>query len=173
MIAAFDVHYLPDGNASAAAVLFERYTDAHPARELTAVTAEAFRYIPGQFYKRELPCILGLIARFEAPPRELIVDGYVRLGARPGLGLHLYEFFQEKMPVIGVAKSRYRSASGFELLRGKSQRPLFVTAAGIDLLDAAARIASMHGSHRIPDLLKRADLLARSPSSPPATKIKS
>jgi len=36
-----------------------------------------------------------------------------------------------------------------------------VTAAGCDPLAAAERIAAMHGPHRIPDLLRQADRLAR------------
>ena len=46
-------------------------------------------------------------------------------------------------------------------LRGGSKRPLYLTAAGIDVKQAAALVKSMHGGHRVPALLKRADQLSR------------
>jgi hypothetical protein len=99
----------------------------------------------------------------------VIVDGYVWLGPgnRPGLGAHLYKALYEKIPVIGVAKSIYSGAtSARPVLRGRSRRPLYVTAAGMDSLVAAEHVRTMHGPHRIPALLKRADELCRSPERP-------
>lgn len=161
MIAAFDVHYLPDGKASAAAVLFNEYTDRHPSLEHTILTDVSSRYIPGQFYRREMPCILRVIEQFGEMPREMIVDGYVMLGDRPGLGRHLFDHFAGKVSVIGVAKSKYKGSTGIEVLRGRSGRPLYVTAAGADPAAAAEKIRAMYGPHRLPALLKRVDLLAR------------
>ncbi len=161
MIAAFDVHYLGDGRASAAAVLFREYADAGPVVEYTRSLGSVAEYIPGQFCKRELPCILALIEGFPELPHEMIVDGYVMLGERPGLGRHLFEYFARKIPVIGVAKSEFKTALAIEIFRGKSRKPLYVTSAGIDLGEASQRIKVMHGNHRIPALLKRVDLLAR------------
>jgi deoxyribonuclease V len=83
------------------------------------------------------------------------------LGDRPGLGKHLFEFFAGRTRVIGVAKSQYRDSFGVEVFRGESKRPLYVTSAGVDPYTAAGRIKVMHGSHRVPALLKRVDLLAR------------
>jgi deoxyribonuclease V len=83
------------------------------------------------------------------------------LGDRPGLGQHLYEYFDGTIPVIGVAKSRFKGASGIEVYRGKSARPLYVTAAGMDPNLAAEKIRMMRGAHRLPTLLKRVDLLAQ------------
>ena len=48
------------------------------------------------------------------------------------------------------------------MTRGKSQTPLFITAAGIDVHTAASFIQSMHGKFRIPTLLKQVDQLCRS-----------
>jgi deoxyribonuclease V len=161
MIAAFDVRYLEDGRASAAAVLFHACTDAKPAVEYGSLADGVSPYIPGQFYRRELPCILGLLEQFHEAPDEMVVDGYVLLGDRPGLGHYLFESFHGQIPVIGVAKSRYRGAYGAEIFRGGSKRPLYVTSAGVNPRHAAERIGSMHGAHRVPTLLKRVDLLAR------------
>ena len=62
----------------------------------------------------------------------LVVDGYTDLdpGGRPGLGAHAHAEFG--IPVIGVAKSRFRTAThAVPVMRGSSARPLFITAAGM------------------------------------------
>jgi len=161
MIAAFDVHYLPEGRASVAAVMFLHYSDAVPCATYRAPAQIVSPYIPGQFYRRELPCILALLERIREVPEEMIVDGYVMLGDRPGLGRHLFDHLGGRVPVIGVAKSGYRGSTGVEVLRGRSRRPLYVTSAGQSPTAAAQKIASMHGPYRIPTLLKCADQLAR------------
>lgn len=160
MIAAFDVHYLENGCA-AAAVLFSDYTDAAPGETYTRFLPGATDYIPGEFYTRELPCILALLTQIHKPLDEMVVDGYVTLGNRPGLGQHLFEAVNRDIPVIGVAKSRFTGADGAEVLRGRSMRPLYITCAGMDVGTAVHKINIMHGAHRIPTLLKQVDLLAR------------
>lgn len=161
MIAAFDVQYFEDVCASAAAVLFSDYRDAEPAAEYTRFLTSTAAYQPGEFYKRELPCILRLLAQVEETLDEVVIDGYVKLGNRPGLGQHLFDIFDGRIPVIGVAKTKFKGASGAWVLRGKSRQPLYVTAAGADLQEASERIRTMHGNYRIPTLLKRVDCLAR------------
>jgi deoxyribonuclease V len=162
MIAAFDVHYLEDGPASAAAVLFSDYSDSEPVAVYTKfLAAPSADYIPGSFYRRELPCIMALLSQIENPLDEMIVDGYVMLGKRPGLGQRLFEQLDGKIPVIGVAKSKCEGAFGAKVFRGRSNRPLYVTASGMVQKKAAERIGMMHGPHRIPTQLKGVDLLAR------------
>ena len=160
-IAAFDVHYLEDGRASAAAVLFADFGASVPAAAYHRMLARSAAYRPGAFYRRELPAIRALLDQIAVPLDTLIVDGYVMLGSRPGLGRHLFEALEEKIPVIGVAKAFFEGAAAHEVHRGGSRRPLYVTAAGIDSLEAAASIRSMHGPHRIPTLLRHVDRLAR------------
>jgi deoxyribonuclease V len=64
--------------------------------------------------------------------------------------------------VVGVAKRRFAGATdAVPVYRGLSRTPLYVTAEGISAVEAAHRVASMQGPHRIPTLLKRADHLAR------------
>jgi deoxyribonuclease V len=161
VIAAFDVNYLPDGRAIAAAVLFADYRDAEPVADYRCAIAKTAAYHPGSFYLRELPCILDLAGQIRETPDEMVVDGYVSLGSRPGLGQHLYQALDAAIPVIGVAKSSFRTAPAQRIFRGASQRPLYVTCAGIELQTACERIRTMHGDHRIPTLLKRVDRLAR------------
>ncbi len=161
MLSAFDVHYHDDRRASSAAVLFRAYGDAAADSEYVIAARVTSGYVPGRFYERELPCILALLDRLNEMPDEMIVDGYVMLGNRPGLGYHLFEALHGSIPVIGVAKSPYRRAGAIEVIRGRSRRPLYITAAGIDSREAAHRIRGMHGPYRIPTLLKRVDFLAR------------
>ena len=163
MIASVDVAY-HGREASAACVLFRHWSDAHGEREIVARIGTVEEYRPGQFYRRELPCLLAVLAMVREPLEAVIVDGYVWLGGtnKPGLGAHLYEALGGTTAVIGVAKSRFAGAPGAApILRGTSSRPLYVTTAGMDALVAARHIQSMHGAHRIPTLLKRADQVSR------------
>ena len=99
-----------------------------------------------------------------------MADGYADLdpGGRPGLGAHVHAEFG--IPVIGVAKSRFRTAThAVPVLRGSSVRPLFVTAAGMPAAEAADLVQSMAGRYRLPDALRRADTLPR--ASPPAATM--
>jgi len=161
LIAVFDVYYQNDGLSSTAAAGINAYADAQPVRVYRGLRPDAKPYVPGEFYRRELPCILELLETFSVLPRVIIVDGYVMLGSRPGLGQHLFTALGSSLPVIGVAKSAYKGAGGVPVLRGRSTRPLLVTAAGMNVDVAAANIHKMHGDHRIPTLLKLVDRLAR------------
>ena len=162
MIACLDVHYRDPG-AVAAGLWFHHWSDSTNAAEVTELIPNVAPYQSGQFYLRELPCLLAVLEK--GPPAEIIVlDGYVWLGdeQRLGLGAHLYRALDAKAAIIGVAKTRYRSATLVkEIRRGSSGSPLYITAAGMDLSEAAHRIADMHGPYRIPTLLKRVDQLCR------------
>jgi deoxyribonuclease V len=162
MLVAVDVSYdRVRSRAAAAAVLFHGWQDAVAAREYTVGVPSVAAYVPGQFYRRELPCLLQVLAAVEEPITTVLVDGYVRMGARPGLGWHLWQAVDECCAVVGIAKSPFRGAEAIAVLRGGSRRPLYVTAAGIDPLRAAESVRNMHGPHRVPALLRRVDQLAR------------
>ena len=96
----------------------------------------------------------------------IVVDGVVVLddAGKPGLGGRLYEYLDQKIPVIGVAKTNFAQnvANKRAVVRGESTRPLFVTALGMDLDTAADLIKSMHGEFRMPSLLKELDRLTKS-----------
>lgn len=163
VIVAADVQYLGDAGF-VAAVAFPRWTDAAPEAEHGMLVRPVAEYEPGQFFKRELPCLLAVLGLLSELPEAVIVDGYVWLdgAGRQGLGALLFEVLGGSVPVVGVAKRSFRgSAHASAVLRGSSTRPLFVTAAGLPLGDAAAAIAAMHGTHRTPTLLKRVDQLCR------------
>jgi deoxyribonuclease V len=161
MLACVDVHY-GEGRAAAACLVFRRWEDALPAEEHVARVDAIAPYEPGAFYKRELPCLLAVLAK-TAPPEAVVIDGYVWLAeGRPGLGAHLYDALGGKVAVVGVAKTAFAgSAHAAKVCRGQARRPVFVTAAGMDQADAARHVAAMHGPYRVPTLLKRVDRLAR------------
>ncbi|MBN1625201.1 MAG: endonuclease V [Deltaproteobacteria bacterium] len=142
-------------------MLFSGYGDKEPAATLTVLLPDSAEYIPGQFYRRELPCIVALLDKIREPLEGIIIDGYVMLGDRPGLGMHLFNHLEGRSPVIGVAKSEFRDAYAARVFRGRSERPLYVTAVGMNLSQATERIDIMHGDFRIPTLLKHVDMLAR------------
>jgi deoxyribonuclease V len=156
---AVDVQYHPH-HAIGAAIGFIGWGDAIASLTITVDVDLKAEYQPGEFYKRELPALLELIRKAPRDLELVIVDAYVDLEHdRPGLGRRLHEAIG--VPVIGVAKSRFRGAPGIELFRGGSTRPLYVTAAGLDVTEAAAHIRSMHGIRRLPTMIAAADRLAR------------
>jgi deoxyribonuclease V len=159
--AAVDVCYLPSGGARAAIVLAATPDFAAMEAEWTAEVPVAAPYRPGQFYLRELPPLRAVLAD-AGPLRLIVVDGYVDLDpdGRPGLGAHVHREFA--VPVIGVAKTSFHSAThAIPVTRAGSVQPLFVTAAGLPLTDAASLVREMAGRYRLPDALRRADALAR------------
>jgi deoxyribonuclease V len=165
--AAMDVHYLRTGGARAAAVLAADAAFTYVLAERTAVVPRVSPYRPGEFYLRELPPLRAVLDDLSGVVGLLVVDGYADLdpAGRPGLGARAYAEFG--IPVIGVAKSRFRTAThAVPVVRGSSGRPLFVTAAGMPAADAADLVRRMAGRYRLPDALRRADTLAR--AGPPA-----
>ena len=158
-----DVYYTDDV-AIASGIVFDDWSAPEPVSEELFVLDDVQPYEPGQFYKRELPPLVGLIEQLATEPQIVVVDGFVWLDDEnsPGLGAHLHDAFNQRIAVIGVAKSRFRESQvAVEVLRGDSTRPLFVTAAGIDQTEAATCIRNMHGEYRMPTLLKLADRLGR------------
>lgn len=166
MILAFDTYYSDGGKAKTVCLAFERWEDAEPFAIHSAFMENVADYTPGEFYKRELPCILDL---FEKLPYEdietIVVDGFVFLDddGKSGLGGHLYKALEEKIAVIGVAKTNFASIDQLKkpVLRGESQKPLYVTAIGIELELAAQQVQRMAGDYRFPALLKQLDQLTK------------
>jgi deoxyribonuclease V len=155
------VHYPDAGGAHAALVVAEHATFATVTEEHVARLSEVDAYTPGMFFVRELPAILAVLAG-TADLDLVVVDGYVDLDpeGRQGLGAHLRDHVTAA--VVGVAKTPFRAAThALAIHRGGSTRPLYVTAAGIDPVAAAAMVKAMAGAHRLPDALRRVDALAR------------
>lgn len=160
--AATDVHYPAAGGAQAALLVVSDAEFRDVVAEHVAHLPEVAPYQPGNFFRRELPAVRTVLGR-TAGIELLVIDGYVDLDpdGRPGLGAYLRREFD--LAVVGVAKTRFRSAThAVAVHRGTAAlRPLYVTAAGIELARAAELVRRMAGPHRIPDSLRRVDRLAR------------
>ncbi len=168
MIACVDVDYRGAG-AIAACVVFSAWGDEQPVEEATVAIDQVQPYEPGQFFRRELPCLVAVLEKIKTPLQVIIIDGYVWLGDErdPGLGAYLYEAMEKRVPVIGVAKTKFiRARAVHEVMRGDSRSPLFVTAVGLTLFEATQRVREMHGEFRIPTMLKRVDQLCRGLTEP-------
>lgn len=162
MIAAFDTYYNNEtGTAKTACVVFENWNDSVPTKVYTEVTKIEDEYIPGEFYRREMPCIISILKKIELPIHTIIIDGFVYLddSGTAGLGARLYEHLGKTIPIVGVAKTDFARIETLKrkVLRGESSNPLLVTAIGLNLDVVAAKVTSMFGSYRIPDLLKIVD----------------
>ena len=158
---AVDVYYPPSGGARAALLVAADPTFATVVDERVAWLAQVAAYEPGLFFRRELPAMRAVL---DGVPDlgVVVVDGYVDLdpAGRPGLGARLHD--EIGVPVIGVAKTAFRSAThAAPVYRGAAQRPLYVTAAGMTVQRAAGLVTAMAGPHRLPDALRRVDRLSR------------
>src|SRR5262245_38784907 len=117
MLACTDTYYSNNGSRTAL-VLFETWTDAAAARELVSERqVDSADYVPGEFYRRELPCILSVLSPALSEIETIVIDGYVALdkNGRKGLGAHLYEALDEAVNVIGVAKTSFAGNDGIEV----------------------------------------------------------
>lgn len=178
MLLALDSYYLGDV-CNTSLVIFENnpyssiyYTDT----VYTDVTSE---YVPGKFYKRELPGIKVILKKLIREHPELwtnvnaiIVDSFVRLKSQDkewdGLGQHLYDWLEsigQHKIVWGVAKTKFGDCDKISRLvyRGVSKNPLYVQSTG-DIEVAAETIKNLGNAFdpvRIPNVLKHVDQLSR------------
>ena len=163
MKAALDVCY-ENNRSTAACVIFQDWPDSRPTERIRVVVPSTSRYRPGRFYLRELPCLMSVLRRAGQEFETIVIDGYVHLknDVGKGLGMHLFESLSYSPVVIGVAKNPLKVADHFvPINRGRSRKPLLVSAIGCSVDEAARSILSMHGPYRIPTLLKLADQQAR------------
>lgn len=165
MILAFDTYYF-ENKAKTVCISFNHWSDEDNYTVNSEIIEDVEEYVPGEFYRRELPCILSLLEKMEHEQIDtIIVDGFVYLDddLKPGLGAHLYNRLESKIPVIGVAKTNFATLENNKrpILRGESANPLYITAIGMDLEEAAELIENMNGPYRIPTLLKQLDTLTK------------
>jgi len=165
MILAFDTFYFED-KAKTVAIEFESWTNETITKVYEETISGIDEYIPGEFYKRELPCILSLLKQIDLTHcQTIIIDGFVVLNDEDAIGLggYLYKELEEKIPVLGVAKNNYAKINTQKraVYRGESKKPLYITVKGLNLDIAADSIKHMTGNYRFPDLLKQVDSLGR------------
>ena len=161
--ACFDVKYYVDF-AIIGYVLFE---DIHST---TAFKTGQFRhekiepYISGEFYKRELPCLLTAINQINDKISLIYIDGNVWLGDNlKGLGYYLYESLGSQVPVIGISKTSFHNSDRYVIpvVRPNSIKPIFVSAIGIETEEATKMVLEMTGEYRLPTMIKLADTMSK------------
>lgn len=165
MILAFDTYYF-ENKSKTICIEFCHWTDSKSNKIYSETLENIEEYISGEFYKRELPCILSLLEKIDLTEVEvIIVDGFVYLDddKKYGLGGYLYEKLDRKFPIIGVAKTNFATIeiNKKSLWRGESVKPLFITAIGIEIDEAVEKIKQMDGEFRMPTLLKEMDRLTK------------
>lgn len=165
MYLALDVHYKTN-YAKSVGVTFLTTNDEVPQDVIIETLKDIAPYQPGEFYKRELPCLLEVITKVDLNTIDaIIVDGHVYIDndGKYGLGGYLYQVLDNRVPIIGVAKRAFyaNKQTVIEVLRGISNNPLHVSAIGMDLDSAAQFIQDMHGKHRHPTLLKTLDAFTK------------
>lgn len=171
---AIDAYYVGD-TCHVVGGIFNNWTDEHVSEFIYADVKVDSDYVPGEFYKRELPGILKLLEQIDLNKFDkIIIDGYVYLQERisefehklrPGLGRHLYALIKEKYPkieIVGVAKTLYGETSdnGLEYglcYRGNSKKPLYVTSTKRRGKNPNYLIERMAGEYRIPTIIKEVD----------------
>ena len=165
MIIAFDTYYFED-KAKTVGLQFENWEDTEASEIFEEIITGISPYVSGEFYKRELPCILSLLKKIDLTYcKAIIIDGFVVLDDEGTLGLggYLYHELKEQIPIIGVAKNNFAKINYKKraVLRGESKKPLYITSKGIDIDIASEKIQQMTGTYRFPDLLKKVDALGR------------
>ncbi len=163
-----DVHYTEvDTTATIATVAGIRFTGIEQNHILSKHKIQVDHVEPyqsGQFYKREMPCILKLLQQISEPYDIIIIDGYVYLDGKSqeGLGKYLYDNLQDKKPVIGIAKNKFHAITDdYAIYRGTSKKPLYVTAIEIATPQALAMVQKLAGNHRLPNVITMVDHLSR------------
>ncbi|MDG1333312.1 MAG: endonuclease V [Crocinitomicaceae bacterium] len=168
MIYCFDTYYFEE-YAQTSCLGIESCASDTADFELTESISEIKDYESGSFYKRELPCLQSIINKIELDPEKdiIIIDGFVVLddNGKLGLGGYLFKHLNSEIPIIGVAKNNFATINSLkrEVLRGESAKPLYVTAAGINLEEASEKVSKMHEDFRIPTILKLVDSSCRKP----------
>ncbi len=161
MTLAIDVYYY-NTKAKAVGVIFEKWNDSQPKEIKDVYLSDIQQYESGNFYKRELPCIISLLQKIDLSKIEtIIVDSFVYLddNKKLGLGGHLYEYLEGNVPIIGVAKNSFHlnKDNVVKIYRGDSKKPLYISSIGQDLELSAELVRNMHGNYRFPALLKILD----------------
>lgn len=165
MMIAIDVHYRAE-IAKTVSIEFDNWEASEPSQTHIIEIGETAAYVPGQFYKRELPCILEVLKLSDLSKVDLIiVDGYVFLDdfQKKGLGAYLFDALDGKIPIVGVAKRSFHTIDKLviPIKRGESKNPLFITCQGADLAEIAENVKNMDGAFRMPTLLKILDVATK------------
>lgn len=79
MILAFDTYYF-DNKAKTVCLEFNNWNEDKNFKIHSEIIDNVSEYIPGEFYRRELPCIISLLNQIDLENIEaIVVDGFVYL----------------------------------------------------------------------------------------------
>jgi deoxyribonuclease V len=164
MVLSLDVHYRND-KAKIVGVLFE-WDDISTKKIIIECIDKVEEYVSGEFYKRELPCLLKIIEKVDLLELEvIIIDGYIFIdnNFKYGLGGILWEKLDRKIPIIGVAKTSFFSNKETvkELIRGNSKKPLYISTIDYPIDKAMENLKKMSGEYRLPTILKQMDTITK------------
>jgi len=183
-IAGVDAAFFDD-KVIAAACLFT-YPELIFIEEAHAIVTASFPYIPGFLSFREGPALIKAIKRLKIEPDVIIFDGQ-GIAHPKGLGIASHIGVILDIPTIGCAKSRligehrepgtkkgnwspllYEGNIIGAVLRTKDNvRPLFVSPGNrIDLKSSIEIVLACTRTYRIPEPLRRADILSRGKREP-------
>jgi deoxyribonuclease V len=158
-----------------------RYPELALVEEKHSVMRNLFPYVPGFLSFREGPVLIDVIGRLSINPDLILIDGQgiahpLRLGLASHIGVLL------NIPAIGCAKSRligdfeepapqrgdwspliYNADTVGAVLRTRDNvRPLFISPGHkIDLQTSIEIVLDCVMKYRIPEPLRRADLLSK------------
>ncbi len=158
-------HETNDTTATVTGVRFQGIEQSDIISEHIIEIDKVAPYQSGQFYKREMPCLLALTDQIKKPFDIIIIDGYVFLNGvdKAGLGKYLYDNLSDKKPIIGIAKNQFYGISDdYAVWRGISKHPLYVTSIGVDIIEAKSLVTRLEGKHRLPNIVNQVDRLGRS-----------
>jgi deoxyribonuclease V len=179
LIAAVDASF-PDNHVFAVACLY-RYPALSLVEETVAMREVSFPYVPGFLSFREGPAIIDALNKLTVKPDIILVDGQ-GIAHPKGMGIASHIGVLIDIPTIGCAKSRlvgeyrepgFRKGSWSPLhydgkvvgavLRTRDHvRPLFVSPGHrIDLKTSIEIVLGCTGKYRIPEPLRRADILSK------------
>lgn len=151
-----------ENQAKTVGILFRHGTDTKSNSDtvITDYQNNIAPYQSGQFYRRELPCIMALLDKIDkidlSTISTIVIDGYVHLAdGKIGLGGYLYHALDKTIPIIGVAKKEFSGNKPYliEIICDQSKHPLYISAIGIPFENVVANINSVAGKYRMPDLL--------------------
>lgn len=87
MILAFDTYYF-ENQEKTVCIQFDNWKSKESTKIYEETLTGVSDYIPGEFYKRELPCILSLLKKINLDNcNAIIIDGFVFLDDNKKLGL--------------------------------------------------------------------------------------
>lgn len=157
------VHLAGEG-ATTAGVAFDAWDAAEATRTWQSRIAHVAPPARGEPDLRVVHAVLQLFQEHRLQPELVVLDGLVHLDAddTPGPGQRLFEALGGRVPVVGVSKKGLPGLTAqFEVAREDEAPPVVVTAAGLDIGAAKARVRAMHGRKRVPTLVKLAARLAK------------